>query len=133
MSRTPLRTRFCSFRWRLSGSGLRLAVMPEADPYAKTRTRLSKAIADAVRELDDAVRDHGPSDEAAYWHASWLTETFREATITTGQMRAALVLRVQKAGELSLARLGEKLGISKARADDLIRAAQGRRKDRKRP
>jgi hypothetical protein len=107
--------------------------MPDADPYAKTRTRLSKAIADAVRELDDAVQGHGPSDEAAYRHASWLTETFREATITTGQMRAALVLRVQQAGELSLARLGQKLGISKARADDLIRAAQGRRKDRKKP
>ena len=109
-----------------------MAVMPDADPYAKTRTRLSKAIDDAVRELDDAVRGHGSSDEAAYRHASWLTETFREATISTGQMRAALVLRVQQAGELSLARLGEKLGISKARADDLVRAAQGRRKERKR-
>jgi hypothetical protein len=107
--------------------------MPEADPYATTRTRLSKAIADAVGELDDAIHGHGASDEAAYRHASWLTETFREATITTGQMRAALVLRVQKAGELSLARLGEKLGISKARADDLVRAAQGRRKERKKP
>ena len=105
--------------------------MPDADPYAKTRTRLTKAIADAVRELDNAVEGRGPSDEAAYRHASWLTETFREATITTGQMRAALVLRVQKASELSLARLGEKLGISKARADDLVRAAQGRRKERK--
>jgi hypothetical protein len=107
--------------------------MPEADPYEKTRTRLSKAIADAVAELDDAVQGRGSSDEAAYQHASWLTETFREATITTGQMRAALVLRVQQAGELSLARLGEKLGISKARADDIIRAAQGRRKERRRP
>jgi hypothetical protein len=106
--------------------------MSEADPYEKTRTRLSKAIADAVAELDDAVEGRGASDEAAYRHASWLTETFREATITTGQMRAALVLRVQQAGELSLARLGEKLGISKARADDIIRAAQGRRKERKR-
>jgi hypothetical protein len=48
-------------------------------------------------------------------------------------MRAALVLRVQQAGELSLARRGEKLGISKARADDIIRAAHGRRKERKKP
>lgn len=111
-----------------------LAEMPEADPYARTRTRLSKAIADAIRELDNAV--HGDSSdadaEAAYRHASWLTETLREATMTTGQMRAALVLRVQQATGLSLARLGQKLGISKARADDLIRAAQGRRKERRR-
>jgi hypothetical protein len=88
---------------------------------------------DAIRELDDAVQGHGASDEAANRHASWLTETFREATITTGQTHAALVLRVQQTGELSLARLGEKLGISKARADDLMRAAQGRRKDRGKP
>jgi hypothetical protein len=30
----------------VSGSGLRLAVMPDADPCAKTRTLLSKARAD---------------------------------------------------------------------------------------
>jgi hypothetical protein len=106
--------------------------MPDADPYARTRTRLRKAIDDAIRELDDAVHraSSDASDEAAYRHASWLTETFREATITTGQLRAALVLRVQQAAGLSLARLGQKLGISKARADDLVRAAQGRRKGR---
>jgi hypothetical protein len=109
-----------------------LAEMPDADPYARTRTRLSKAIDDAIRELDHAVHGarSGDDDEAAYRHASWLTETFREATITTGQLRAALVLRVHQTAGLSLARLGQKLGISKARADDLIRAAQGRRKDR---
>jgi hypothetical protein len=43
------------------------------------------------------------------------------------------VVRVQQSGDLSLARLGEKLGISKARADDLVRAAQGRRKERRKP
>jgi hypothetical protein len=109
-----------------------LAEMPDADRYARTRTRLSKAIDDAIRELDDAVHGarSGDGDEAAYRHASWLTETLREATITTGQLRAALALRVQQAAGLSLSRLGQKLGISKARADDLIRAAQGRRKDR---
>jgi hypothetical protein len=105
--------------------------MPDTDPYEKTRARLSKAIADAISEIGQAVDGPGPDDEAAYRHASWLTEAFREATITTGQLRAALVLRVQQAGDLSLARLGERLGISKARADDLMRAAQGRRKERK--
>ena len=32
--------------------------------------------------------------------------------------------------DLFLALLGERLGISKAQADDLVRAAQGRRKER---
>jgi hypothetical protein len=106
--------------------------MPGSDPYARTRARVTKAIADALGEIDNAVQGRdGATDEAAYQQASWLTETFREATISAGQMRAALVLRVQQAGDLSLARLGDKLSISKARADDLVRAAQGRRKERK--
>jgi len=111
-----------------------LALMPDTDPYVRTRARLSKAISDAISEIDQAAQSHsGSTDEVAYQQASWLTETFREATITAGQVRAALVLRVQQGGDLSLARLGEKLGISKARADDLVRAAQGRRKERKKP
>jgi hypothetical protein len=124
---------FAASQFWLSRSGLRLAVMPVTDSYEKTRARVTRAIADALGEIDEAVDGNGPGDEAAYRQASWLTEAFREATITAGQMRAALVVRVQQSGDLSLARLGEKLGISKARADDLVRAAEGRRKERRKP
>ncbi len=91
------------------------------DDFSETRARLTEVIAKALAEAEAA------DDEAAYRQAGWLTETFQAASNGAAAVRARIVVRVQDAGGLSLAKLGEKLGVSKARANDLVRAA--RRKD----
>ena len=49
---------------------------------------------------------------------------------TVKDLRAAQVKRVWESRKLSLAALGDMLGMSKTRADQMLRSAQGRRVDK---
>jgi hypothetical protein len=94
------------------------------DAFALTRARITQVIDDALAELETAA-----DDEAAYRQASWIVETLRQATNTTAIARNGITARIQKSGQLSLAQLGVKIGVSKARAAEMMNAAKARRKD----
>lgn len=53
-----------------------------------------------------------------------LAEALQELYGTAAAIRRAEMLRIQEAEKLSLAKLADRVGISKARADQIIRAAR---------
>jgi 8-oxo-dGTP pyrophosphatase MutT (NUDIX family) len=83
--------------------------------YNATYGQLVRCVSEAIRELE-ATRD----DRTALHLAGWLVETLREATITTGQVRGATAARIKETERLSLAQLGDILGVSKTRAETLM-------------
>jgi hypothetical protein len=88
-------------------------------PFGETRARVQKTISEAIREVQAET-----DAEAAFRQVSWLVETLRVATNTTADLRLTIASRIQKAGGLSLAKLGEQIGVSKARAAQMMRAAK---------
>jgi 8-oxo-dGTP pyrophosphatase MutT (NUDIX family) len=87
-----------------------------------TRDELSRALRDALDEAE-AITD----SETAYRQASWLVDVLSAATTASGRLRAAAARRIKDEGGLSLSQLGERLGVSKARAADMLRVPQSRR------
>lgn len=68
-----------------------------------------------------------PDPQTAFQHATRLTAALRAATTAAGELRADLARRIWETEQLSLAGLADRLGVSKARADQIIRAAKGAR------
>ena len=81
-----------------------------------TRNRLSSAIAAALADLE---RLSGP--EERYRAASWLVDQLADAISAAGKLRARAAVALRDEENLSLAQLGERLGLSKARAADMVR------------
>jgi 8-oxo-dGTP pyrophosphatase MutT (NUDIX family) len=81
-----------------------------------TRKRLSSAITTALNDLE---RLTGP--EERYRAASWLVDELADAISAAGKLRAHAVVALRDEENLSLAQLGERLGLSKARAADMVR------------
>jgi 8-oxo-dGTP pyrophosphatase MutT (NUDIX family) len=81
-----------------------------------TRKRLSGAIAAALDSLEKLT-----GAEERYRSASWLVDQFAEAISAAGKLRAHAVVALRDEEDLSLAQLGERLGLSKARAADIVR------------
>lgn len=81
-----------------------------------TRKRLSDAIAAALADLERL-----PGAEERYRAASWLVEQLGEAISSVGKLRAQAVVALRDEENLSLAQLGERLGLSKARTADIVR------------
>jgi hypothetical protein len=81
--------------------------------------RHAAAVADEFARLEKAA-----DDEDAYRILSRLVETLQAAVAAAGAQRVAMVRRIQDAGHLSLAQLGDKIGVSKARAADMVNAAK---------
>ena len=81
-----------------------------------TRRRLSAAIAAA---LDDLEQLSGA--EERYRAASWLVDHLADAISAAGKLRAHAVVALRDQENLSLAQLGERLGLSKARTADIVR------------
>lgn len=90
--------------------------------FALTRARITQLIEEALAEVEAA-----DDDEAGFRQASWLVETLRGAATTTAQLRLSVATRIQESGQLSLAQLGKKIGVSKARAAEMMQAAAKRR------
>jgi 8-oxo-dGTP diphosphatase len=81
-----------------------------------TRKRLSDTIAAALADLERL------SDaEERYRAASWLVDHLADAISAAGKLRAQAVVALRDEENLSLALLGERLGLSKARAADIVR------------
>jgi 8-oxo-dGTP diphosphatase len=81
-----------------------------------TRKRLSAAIAAALDDLEQL-----PGAEDRYRAASWLVDHLADAISAAGKLRAQAVVALRDEESLSLAQLGERLGLSKARTADIVR------------
>lgn len=68
-----------------------------------------------------------PDDEKAYRDMSRLTETLRQETTACAEIRSIKVARIRDRGDLSLAKLGDRIGVSKARAAEMIEAERRRK------
>jgi 8-oxo-dGTP pyrophosphatase MutT (NUDIX family) len=82
----------------------------------QTRQRLSNAIAAALEYLEAL-----PTAEDRYRIASWLVDHLAEGISAAGKLRAQAAVDLRDEENLSLAQLGERLGLSKARAADMVR------------
>lgn len=88
---------------------------------------ISAALA-AARSAIDAVRAlYGPDARAQA--AGRLAEGLREASEEAARIRHDEALVIWETEKLSLAQLSRRLGISKARADQIIRAARSKDTD----
>jgi ADP-ribose pyrophosphatase YjhB (NUDIX family) len=81
-----------------------------------TRKRLSEAIAAALADLEELS-----GAEERYRAASWLVDHLADAISAAGKLRAQSVVALREEENLSLAQLGERLGLSKARTADIVR------------
>ena len=82
----------------------------------ENRQQLSQAIAAALADLEEI----GGAEER-YRGASWLVDRLAEGVTAAGRLRARAAVALRDEENLSLAQLGERLGLSKARAADIVR------------
>jgi 8-oxo-dGTP pyrophosphatase MutT (NUDIX family) len=85
------------------------------ESFTATREGLSRTLRDALAETE-SVSD----SETAYRQASWLVDVLTAASTASAQLRAAAARRMKDEEGLSIAQLGERLGVSKARAQDIL-------------
>jgi 8-oxo-dGTP diphosphatase len=80
------------------------------------RQQLTNALSAALDDLEHVV-----NPEERYRRASWLVDQLAEAITTAGKLRGRAAVALRDGEDLSLAQLGERLGVSKARAADIVR------------
>jgi hypothetical protein len=80
-------------------------------------------IAEAAEAAFALARDSA-DQETAWKRATRFTEQLQALTTTGGELRAAIAAAIAASGNLSLARLGDRIGVSKARAQQMIEAAR---------
>jgi 8-oxo-dGTP diphosphatase len=82
----------------------------------EVRQELTNALSAA---LDDLKQVANP--EERYRRASWLVDQLADAITAAGKLRGRAAVGLRDEENLSLAQLGERLGLSKARAADIVR------------
>lgn len=90
----------------------------EQDDVEAARVRIWRAVDDAVT----AVRDVADPDRA-YAAAKLLVNTLRDAVHITGRVHAQAAARLRAEENLSYSALAERLGVTKGRAEQLVRSA----------
>ncbi|MFI6180793.1 hypothetical protein ACIA8R_35050 [Nonomuraea sp. NPDC051191] len=87
------------------------------------------ALADLERAFDAALMaiDADTDHNRAYNGATELVETLRRLFETSGNQRALSAARIFEQEEMSLAGLADRIGVSKARAAQLIKTAKDTR------
>jgi 8-oxo-dGTP diphosphatase len=95
--------------------------MAKAGDLDERYQQLSGAIRDALAEVQ-AITDN----DEAYRAASRLVDTLGAATTASGRLRAEAARRMKDAENLSFAQLGQRLGVSRARAADMLRITEAR-------
>jgi DNA-binding transcriptional regulator YiaG len=83
-------------------------------------------------QCDDLMRaiEADPSSQRALEAATKLGEVARQIIEEAALLRGRMAMRIRDDEKLSLAVLAERIGVSKARADQLVRAAQNAEKQR---
>lgn len=92
------------------------------EPFKATRDALTSAVRAALDEAG-AIAD----SDVAYQQASWLVDVLSAGMTASGRLRVDAARRIKDENHLSLSQLGERLGVSKARAADMLRVPQVRR------
>jgi 8-oxo-dGTP pyrophosphatase MutT (NUDIX family) len=105
-------SRVGAYDWRMSSG---------EDRFGETQDRVRRVIAEAL-----AAAEGAPDDDTAYQRASWLVDVLGASTTASGRMRAQAARRMKESAGLSIAQLGERLGVSKARAADMLRVTAAR-------
>jgi 8-oxo-dGTP diphosphatase len=77
--------------------------------------------AQGVSQIRCAALERISGAEERYPAASWLVDQLADAISAVGKIRARAVVALRDEENLSLAQLGKRLGLSKARAADIIR------------
>src|SRR5215211_6387960 len=99
------------------------------------RTQPEEAAAQALDALTTAYQEAVatinaiPDPQRAFEYATQLANALRDTYQQASELRTQAAARIWEAEELSLAALAERIGVSKARADQLIRAARASRKE----
>lgn len=103
-------------------------VAPGSRPVCRRRTLKPMTSRNKLRQqlstaIDAAIDDAGnqPGAEDRYQSASWLVDALADAIGAAGKLRAAAAVALRDEEKLSLSQLGERLGLSKARAADIVR------------
>lgn len=89
---------------------------PQLDPRGQALWCAYRQAASEIQSLED--------QELAYESATQLADRLRDMADQAAQIRAASAARIQQAEGLSLMQLAERLGLSKARASQLVQAAR---------
>lgn len=90
----------------------------------------TEAVAKAMADIDDAFKSAAAAietdadPERAFRLATEVTEALRERTTDAANLRVLAAARVFEAGSMSLAGLAGRIGVSKARAAQLIRSSK---------
>ena len=101
----------------------------------RERTQPEEAAAEALDALTAAYRKAVatisaiPNPQRAFEYATQLANALRGTYEEASELRTHAAARIWEAEELSLAALAQRIGVSKARADQLIRAAKASRKE----
>ncbi|MFC4042863.1 hypothetical protein ACFO1B_30930 [Dactylosporangium siamense] len=99
--------------------------MENAEPSSAARNVVADlaSMRTAYLEIEAAIREN-PDAEAAFGLATQLRELIDELVGEAATFRALMADRVFRSEDMSLAELARRLKISKARADQLVRAAK---------
>ena len=100
------------------------------DDYAEAVEATRALVHAAAEEL--AALEAATDDESAYHHASALVEALRTGAIEASSVRQLLVLRIRRRGNLSLAALADRIGVSKGRAQDIVSGGNHRQRTKAR-
>lgn len=77
-----------------------------------------------IRRSIEAHIEGTPDPQEAFTQATQFTEELRAATNEAGSLRGRVLMRIWESEKMSLAALAQRVGVSKSRADQLIRGAQ---------
>ncbi|MFI6180797.1 hypothetical protein ACIA8R_35070 [Nonomuraea sp. NPDC051191] len=96
--------------------------MNDKDDSSRERHPELVAVRRAYEKADAALQDIGDAEQA-YQMATQLADCLRELADAAALARAKSAARLRRSGNLSIAGLATKLGLSKSRAGQLLRAA----------
>ncbi|MQA15582.1 MAG: hypothetical protein GEV09_15875 [Pseudonocardiaceae bacterium] len=102
--------------------------MSESDPVAAVRSALAEMDGAYARAI--GVIEESTDLDLAFAAANDLAAHMRSLDAAAGELRVRIVGQVWHSERLSLAALADRIGVSKSRADQLIRAVK---KDQEQP
>ena len=93
-------------------------------PFDELRAQLASCITQLRQHIEDQ-----PDLDQAYAEATQLREQLQAASDEAATLRAITVRRIQEAGNLSVAAVGQRIGLTKARAQDMLEKAARNERD----
>lgn len=99
-------------------------VVEDAEPLRRPGIRPHVDALHAALDQATAVVRRNSDEKQAFEDATELARVLRELADAGADLRAETAARIHKAGELSLAGLAERIGVSKSRADQLLKSAK---------